>query len=116
MPRRARVRLPGSHRPTHRPTHRPAHRPARATGPSAGPSVLLPWMLPTEATEDLATVAVAEFDAHYLRRLAEHHHATIERSRSEMVEGLSSRGRRLAEEAISRNCAGLHRLRKLSPA
>jgi uncharacterized protein (DUF305 family) len=77
---------------------------------------MLPWMLSTAETEDLVHVALTDFDDHYLAQLAAHHHATIDRSRTEMLDGLSSHVRGFAERAIAANTAGLHHIEELSQA
>lgn len=49
----------------------------------------------------------ADFDAHFIRVLLARHHAMIGRSRQEVIEGLSKRGRDIAVLAISEHSAGI---------
>lgn len=56
---------------------------------------------------DLAGRSGVDFDAQFIRVLLAHHHAMIGRSRQEVIEGLSKRGRDIAVLAISEHSAGI---------
>jgi uncharacterized protein (DUF305 family) len=59
---------------------------------------------------DLTALHGSLFDARVTKNLLAHHHAVIDRSRQEMIEGLNQRSRAFARAAISQHSGELDRL------
>ncbi|WP_243057805.1 DUF305 domain-containing protein [Nocardioides sp. SR21] len=64
----------------------------------------------TRYDEELADLHGSAFDARVARHLIAHHHAVIDRSRQEMIEGLNGDSRGFARTAISQHNRELHLL------
>ncbi|MBB3043043.1 uncharacterized protein (DUF305 family) [Nocardioides soli] len=65
---------------------------------------------PTDYGDELADLHGALFDARVTQNLLVHHRAVIARSRQEMIEGLNTRSRAFARDAISQHSGDLRLL------
>lgn len=85
-----------------------AHPRARVEAPVDTP--LPPTGGTSNYDEELADLHGSAFDARVARNLAAYHHAVIDRSRQEMIEGLNGDSRDFARTAISHHNRELHLL------